>query len=182
MGAGKYKGKIFTISNWLSFMRVLLVVPIVYYLSDNTAANNLIAVGLMFVAALTDFLDGYLARKLNQKTDLGRIIDPIADKIGVGLIAIMLAYSHGLPVWFLLAILGRDLAILICGYFLISKTKLIPESNWSGKIAVSIIAMALIAFTLSIDAIKWYLLYLALAFLFYSTLSYFKRFIFTLRN
>lgn len=131
----------------------------------------------MLIAGLTDFLDGYLARKLNQRTDVGRIIDPLADKIAVIAIAIVLIYTHGLPAWFLILIVTRDLAILLLGAFMISRTKDIPESNWPGKVTITALAIVIIAFTLSLEPVKWYLLYACVGILLVSMYSYLKRFI-----
>ena len=168
--------RVFTISNFFSFARALLAGPIVYYLAKNTPEGNWTALLLMGIAIATDFIDGFLARKLNQRSDVGRIIDPLADKIGVGAIAITLVIFRDLPAWFLIVIIVRDLAILALGIFMVSKSKEIPESNWYGKIAVAALALMLVTFVLSLDSFKWYILYLALIFLILSTASYLKRF------
>ena len=166
-----------TISNFFSFARVLLVWPIVNGLLERTDAGNMKALLFMLAAALTDYLDGYFARKFDQRSDVGRILDPLAVKIGIGIVAIVLMFTHELPAWFLILIIARDLAILLFGAFMVSRTKNIPESNWTGKATVSALAIVIIAFTLSIDSVKWYLLYACVAVLVVSMYSYLKRFI-----
>lgn len=156
---------------------MLLVWPVVTSLLERTDSGNIKALVLMLIAGLTDFLDGYLARKLNQRTDIGRIIDPLADKIAVIAIAIALMFTHDLPPWFLILIIARDLAILSLGAFMISRTKNIPESNWPGKVTITALAIVIIAFTLSLDPLKWYLLYASVVVLLVSMYSYLKRFI-----
>ena len=71
-----------TIPNILTLLRVLLV-PVIVMLLINEEKNILLwwAFGLFLVSAITDFLDGWLARKLDQESDFGRLIDPIADKL-----------------------------------------------------------------------------------------------------
>ncbi|MFQ5631327.1 MAG: CDP-alcohol phosphatidyltransferase family protein [bacterium] len=170
-------GRIFTVSNFLSFARVLLVWPIVMSLLERTGAGNVKALLFMLVAVITDYLDGYFARKFDQRSDVGRIIDPLADKIGIAIVAIAMTVTHELPVWFLILIITRDLAILLLGAFMVSRTKSIPESNWTGKVTVTAVAVVIIAFTLSIDTVKWYLLYACFAVLVISMYSYLKRFI-----
>ncbi|MDZ7343676.1 MAG: CDP-alcohol phosphatidyltransferase family protein, partial [candidate division KSB1 bacterium] len=77
-----------TVSNLLSFSRIILLIPILLFLRENTPAGNYKAVGVMLLAAATDWFDGYFARRFHQKTDVGRVIDPVSDKICVGAVAI----------------------------------------------------------------------------------------------
>ncbi len=79
--------EIFYISNLLSLSRVVLILPIHYFLKMDTMTGSYWAVFLMLLVALTDTLDGRLARKLNQQSDFGRILDPIADKVAIAVIA-----------------------------------------------------------------------------------------------
>lgn len=169
--------KVWTLSNALSFARAVLAWPIVASLMIGTRAGDIQALVLMLLAGLTDFFDGYLARKFNQTSDVGRIIDPLADKICVVAIAVTLMFTHGLPMWFLILIIARDLAILLLGTFMISHTKSIPESNWPGKVTVTVLAMVLIVYTLSLDPLKMPVLVAGVAVVLISTVSYFKRFI-----
>ena len=71
----------FTISNFLSASRIILVFPMGYCLVSEFPNHRLWTAGIILVAVATDFLDGFLARKLHQVTDVGKIIDPFADKI-----------------------------------------------------------------------------------------------------
>ncbi|RMF63120.1 MAG: hypothetical protein D6743_11230, partial [Calditrichaeota bacterium] len=117
-------------------------------------------------------LDGKLARKLKQQSDLGRILDPIADKIAVALVAFLLVKLRDLPLWFLLLILARDLAILLAGLFLAVRSKIVVESNMIGKLTVSVIALMLILFTLRVDQAKWIFLWASVAMVVLSSISY----------
>lgn len=173
----KERDRIFTISNMFSFARLVLVWPIVYYLYQQTPRANWLAFAFMMMAVATDYLDGYLARKLNQKSDLGRIIDPLADKVGLGIVMLVLTMTHDLPLWFFILIISRDLAILILGFFMVSRANLIPESNWSGKFAVGAFALVIIVYTLSIDFMKSISIAIAVALFLYSIVSYSRRFL-----
>lgn len=177
----KIQGKIVTISNVLSFSRIILIWPIAYFLLKKTPEGNLAAFLLMLIGALTDFLDGFLARALNQQSDVGRVIDPIADKVSLGLLGIILTQTSGLPVWFLVLIIARDLAILLLGLKMIAKEDGIPESNWSGKIAVTGIAVVIILYTLGITPLREIALWITVALLLYSITNYLKRYIAFLR-
>ena len=147
--------KIWTVSNFLSFSRLILLVPIMWSLSLDTPAGNLMALVFMLLAGTTDWFDGFLARRYKQQSELGRVIDPLTDKISVGAIALYLSLFRDFPFWFLLLILGRDFTIIILGLLLTSRWRRVPESNWYGKVAVTAMAVVLIAFTLDLKAVKW---------------------------
>ena len=172
----KIRGHILTISNLLSLSRIIIVWPIAYYLLQGTTEGRFTAFILMLIGASTDFLDGFLARALHQESDMGRIIDPLADKIGLGLLGIILTQTSGLPIWFLVLIIARDLAILLLGSKIISSEDEIPESNWYGKPAVAGIACVVILYTLGLSPWKEIALYLSVVLLLISMASYLQRY------
>jgi CDP-diacylglycerol--glycerol-3-phosphate 3-phosphatidyltransferase len=100
---------------------------------------RLITFILCIVAAITDFLDGYVARKRNEITEFGKIIDPLADKILVGVIAIKLYVIGELSGYFLLIIVLRDAIIFVGGILISLKLKKVLPSNLLGKITVTLI-------------------------------------------
>jgi CDP-diacylglycerol--glycerol-3-phosphate 3-phosphatidyltransferase len=165
-----------TVSNFLSFSRIILLVPILLFLHENTLAGNFKAVGFMLLAAATDWFDGYFARRFRQKSDLGRIIDPLSDKICVGAVAIYLTVYRDFPLWFLILILARDFSILVLGFF-ITLRRGVPESNWYGKVAVTALAIVLITFTLDIRPLKWPFFWIMVGLFFISVVAYVSRFI-----
>jgi len=97
-------GTIYTIPNCLTFFRIAAVVPMMGLVLVGTNWAMGAALVLFALAALSDFLDGWLARRLNQYSDLGRILDPIADKIIVGTMLPVLAARVEMPVISLIAI------------------------------------------------------------------------------
>jgi CDP-diacylglycerol--glycerol-3-phosphate 3-phosphatidyltransferase len=169
-------GSWWTVSNLLSFSRIILLIPILLFLRENTAAGNLKAVGFMLLAAATDWFDGFFARRFHQKSDLGRIIDPLSDKICVGAIALYLTAYRDFPLWFLILILARDFSILILGLFMTFRRG-VPESNWYGKVAVTAMAVVLITFTLDIHPVKWPFFRIMVGLFFISVVAYVIRFI-----
>ena len=88
---------LFLISNLFSILRIILIIPVVYLL---IAGETQIAVIIGVIAAITDFLDGFFARKLNQITELGKILDPVADKLFLGAIALTIMLLDIIPFWF----------------------------------------------------------------------------------
>ena len=163
------------VSNILSLSRVALLIPLYFSLKAETTGGDYLAAAVMFGAAATDFIDGRLARKLAQMSDLGRVLDPIADKVCVVVTAFLLVDLRGLPIWYLGLLIARDLGILLVGFFLVTKTKVIVESNQLGKLAVTAVALALVVFILRLESIKWYFLWASVALLAVSTVSYLFR-------
>lgn len=96
---------------WITFSRLLGVPFILYLLNNPTPAYRWICVAIFLVAALTDWLDGYLARRLNQVTDLGKFLDPLVDKLLVLGPLLALVELGIVPGWGVFLILARELAI-----------------------------------------------------------------------
>ncbi len=107
--------------NKLSILRVLLIPVIVVLMSLTPAWCNYAAAGCFLIASLTDFLDGYLARKNNWVTDFGKFIDPVADKLLVLSTFLMLIQQNLLPAWAVVIILARELSV--DGLRLVAMTK-----------------------------------------------------------
>jgi len=162
--------EIFYISNILSFLRIFLLIPFYLALTGNLKGWAII---LIVVIAATDFLDGYLSRRLRQQTDLGKIIDPIADKLTVAMVAWVLVDLRELPIFYLVAVFGRDLIIIILAWIVILKNKLVVMSNWCGKVAVVSIALVLVLFLFDIDVVKWQFMWVSLLVMFVSLVNYF---------
>lgn len=100
-----------TIPNALSFTRLALTPVVVWLLLDGTTAALGLAVILMVVAELTDFFDGYLARALNQESELGRIMDPVCDVIYHVSVFLVFVKQGWMPTWMLFAVYARDLGV-----------------------------------------------------------------------
>ncbi len=130
-----------TISNLLSSSRFVLVLPSVYFLWTHQITLLLVTI---VIAALTDIFDGFFARKRNEITELGKIIDPLADKVYVGAMTIGLYVLEYIPLWFFCVILGRDFLILLGSYYVTKKTNKTLMSNYIGKATVILISITLI--------------------------------------
>jgi len=146
--------RILTASNAFSVARVILLLPLAYCLTNEFPYNRWWAAGIIAAAILTDFLDGYLARKLHQVSEFGKVIDPLADKIAVGVLAVMLVWVGDVPLWFLIVIIVRDALIVSGGLFIRKKKKIIVQSNWPGKIAVTAVAVYLLLSALNLGLLE----------------------------
>ena len=160
------------ISNLLSVIRILLVPVVMYYLSLDDGTRN--AVIFTIIAILTDYFDGLYARKFNQVTELGKIIDPLADKIAVAGVLLALVLFRDFPLWALMLILLRDVIILLFGIYVMKTMDYVPSSNMLGKITVLIYAFLILSYMINIESIKLYVLCLSLLLLFLSLFGYYK--------
>ncbi len=97
--------------NWITFSRLLGVPFLLYGLYNSTSQARWVCLAIFLVAALTDWLDGYLARKLNQVTELGKFLDPLVDKFLVLAPLLVLVELGKVPAWGVFLILARELAI-----------------------------------------------------------------------
>ncbi len=101
----------FNISNCLTFSRIISIIPVVILLYFENRITCLIAGIIFALAFITDFFDGYLARKYNQVTTFGKFIDPLADKLMVLASLIMLVHLNRVPAWIAIVILSREFAV-----------------------------------------------------------------------
>ncbi len=123
------------------------MVPFIgYYLSKGDPLSTVISLGIIALAGLTDGLDGFAARILNQKSRLGMILDPLADKIMVVALVILLILYRDFPLWLAIFILSRDLLILIASSTLITKKEIVVPSNLTGKYAFASIVVLFAAY------------------------------------
>jgi cardiolipin synthase (CMP-forming) len=167
-----------TFSNILSASRIFIVIPMGYCLVTEFPYHRLWTAGIIFLAVLTDLLDGFLARKLHQVTDLGKVLDPLADKIGIGIYAVLITWTGDVPVWFVVFILLRDLFIFTGGLYIRRVKKIIPQSNWPGKIAVSLVAFVLFLGTIQVNPhhpLFMYSLWASILMMLWSLITYTRR-------
>ncbi|MFI5201818.1 MAG: CDP-alcohol phosphatidyltransferase family protein [Candidatus Kapaibacterium sp.] len=144
----QYRAKdvIFTPSNLISIMRAMFVLPAIFCIVASQSDTRLyfLVAAIFVAAALTDVLDGIIARKTNTVSELGKIVDPLADKIFIGFVIIAMAVYGLIPLWFIAIILGRDLIILAGGWWAKKKLGIVLPSNYPGKIAVVTVALTLL--------------------------------------
>jgi cardiolipin synthase len=125
----------------------LLLAPVVAAAILNGAYTR--AIVLFFIAGVTDAIDGPLARKLGQSTRAGAYLDPIADKIMLGVIYISLGLAHDIPWWMVALVFGRDVLILAMAAYglLFTSIRKFPPSVW-GKISTLLQISAALAMML----------------------------------
>jgi len=139
------KRDILTVPNLLSAVRLLLAIPFAAVTLSDLPGARLWGAAILLLGALTDKLDGVLARRLSQESEWGRILDPLADKVGVAVMGLVLLSLGDIPLWFLAFILLRDLLILAGGLLLKARRGVVLPSNTAGKWAVTVVSITMLA-------------------------------------
>lgn len=149
-----------TTANKVTILRILLiplfVVEVLYYVKTGNELHRWVALSCFALASLCDALDGYIARRFNQRSELGAILDPLADKLLlVSAIVVLsfdqLPYLQSLPLWLTGTVIGRDI-LLLAGLIVIQMTvgKVKVRPRLLGK-AATVLQMAVVLWIL----LKW---------------------------
>ena len=130
--------------NALTVLRILLVPVVVVALLDETPNGDAIAAGVFALAALTDTLDGYIARHRGAVTTFGKLMDPIADKLLVAASLIALVSLDRLAAWIAMVIIAREFAVT--GLRLVAAEQgVVIQASWLGKLKTALQIAAIIA-------------------------------------
>ena len=149
MKANKWTKEIWTIPNLLSLFRLLLIPVYVYiYLNaGDNVVNYYIAAAILAVSCLTDMIDGQIARRFHMITNLGKILDPLADKVLV-LAAMCFFVENGqMPGWVVAIVLFREFAVSGLRLIAVEQSRVIAAA-WSGKIKTASTMVGLCAMML----------------------------------
>ncbi|NKB51268.1 MAG: CDP-alcohol phosphatidyltransferase family protein [Rhizobiaceae bacterium] len=143
-----------TIANLITLVRIMLV-PVIVWAA--LSGQMLMAFLLFLLAGASDAIDGTVARYFNQQTELGTILDPIADKLMLVCVFISLAYLGSIPLWLVILIVSRDLLIIfgvLLAFFLSLPVTIRPLWISKTNTAVQIILAAWVLFSLAFG-IDW---------------------------
>jgi CDP-diacylglycerol--glycerol-3-phosphate 3-phosphatidyltransferase len=172
--------RIMTLANAISISRILMSVPLVSFL-DSIAQNPepykyYWVFGIVLYIAFSDFLDGYVARKADEITNFGKLIDPVADKICMMVVLLYLIFTLKTPflIFFILLSL-RDIFLIVIGVYLINSQDEVFQSNWTGKWFVGISAAMMAVFVFEFPPfIQWSLYTVSTVLMVISTFQYVK--------
>lgn len=130
-GNTSLSNRAFTIPNIICLIRILLITPFVEFFLDK---NYSLAALIIIISGLSDCVDGFIARKFNQESELGKILDPLADKLTLLAVGVCLSVIEPffLPVIIILVL--KDLLMLIGSSKVIKMGILVPKSKWYGKL------------------------------------------------
>lgn len=136
-----------TLASWITLSRLLGVPFLLYFLHNPTTAHRWLCLAIFLIAAGTDWLDGYVARKYNQISDLGKFLDPLVDKLLVLAPLLALVELGQVPAWGVFLILARELTI---AGWRVNQTSIAGANIWGKLKTVSqILAIALLLAPLS---------------------------------
>ena len=124
--------KVFTVANAVSVIR-LMAIPVFLWLVIED--RLLIAFVLLVAAVLTDFVDGMIARRMNEITKLGQFLDPFADRLFIAATVIALAIQDVVPWWFVIAVMLRDALLGVGGVVMARYGAATLPVKWWGKVA-----------------------------------------------
>ena len=132
------KKELFTIPNLIGYLRILLIPVFCWlYIRADTPADYMLATGVVLFSSFTVLFDGLIARKFNQVTDLGKILDPVADKLTHGAMAICLLTRYPL-MWALLGLmLLKEGYMAIMGLKFLKKGRMMDGAMWYGKVCTA---------------------------------------------
>ena len=137
--------RIFTVANAVSVVR-LMAIPVFLWLVIED--RLLIGFVLLVVAVLTDFVDGMIARRMNEITKLGQFLDPFADRLFIAATVIALAIQDVVPWWFVIAVMLRDALLGIGGVVMARYGAATLPVKWWGKVATFAMLVVLPLFLL----------------------------------
>ena len=126
------------IPNILSTIRLLMVPLFAWIFFSDIPNNGFWAVAVFIAAGLTDILDGYLARRNNWITDVGKILDPFADKLMQCTVLICFYIKEIIPIWLMLIYVGKEFLMLVGSLFIFRRKRVVVKSNFFGKMAVCV--------------------------------------------
>ena len=142
------------IPNILSVIRIILV--FVFVAVFFAPISKIWALIVFLTAGATDVVDGFLARKFNWITDLGKVLDPFADKLMQCTVLICLCIEKVVPIWFVVICFAKEILTLLIGFIVIRRRSIVVVSKWYGKASVclfyaTIVASVIIKYACRID-------------------------------
>ena len=140
--------EIFSIPNLMGYFRILLIpVFCVLYLNAESQRDFLLAGAVVLLSSLTDLFDGMVARRFNMVTQLGKVLDPVADKLTHAALAICLAVRYPL-MWLLITLMVlKEGYMAIMGAIFLKKGRMIDGAMWFGKVCTATLFVGLIPST-----------------------------------
>lgn len=124
-----------TIPNAISFIRILMITPFVaFFIAAKYITGNYIpSIVIIALSGLSDLFDGMIARKFHQESELGKVLDPLADKLTLIAVGICLIFIEPYVLPLMIIMVLKDVLMIIGGTIVINKGVIPPKSSWYGK-------------------------------------------------
>ena len=178
--------QILTLPNGLTIIRILAIPIILLLLFYSGKTYQWVTAIFFLLVAVTDTIDGYLARRRGMVTTLGKFLDPLADKLLIVTALIALIPTRGIPFWIVIVIVGREIAVTGLRGIAVSQGIVIPAGGWGKfKTVFEVAAVTFLILNGEYFSIDFYfvgmvLLWIALTMAVISSIDYFKKFLKTI--
>ncbi len=181
-----WDGKNINVPNILSLIRIFLIVPFLIFISKG---KYILAGEILILSGISDFLDGFIARKFNQKSQLGKMLDPAADKLTLMAVMISVGMKFHEVIPFMIILVLKELLMIVASIFLLKQKKFPTGAKWYGKIAtvafyVSVIIIVSLKAIWSIESIELNIFLMAITALLmiYALVKYFRIFLLMIKT
>lgn len=134
--------QVLTVPNFLSLIRLLMIPAIIWLYCEQ--GNYYAAAGMIILSGLTDIADGLIARKCDMISDLGKILDPIADKLTQAALIFCLISKHEWMLWLFIFFAVKEITMGISGLIVIKKKDVVNSAQWFGKLATVVLYTVMI--------------------------------------
>lgn len=140
----------FSIPNLMGYFRILMIPVFLYtYCHADSREDYLAAFLVLGISLLTDFLDGKIARRFNMVTEFGKILDPVADKLTQGSLAIAVLFRYPMMKLFLAVFLVKECYMILMGLYIIRKKNIRKGAQWFGKITTAVVDVGIMVLLLA---------------------------------
>ena len=139
----------FVIPNILCYIRIILIpIFVITYLKATDLKDYYVASAIIILSGLTDFADGYIARRFNMVTEIGKLIDPVADKLSQAAILLVLMIKIEYMYLFVILFVIKELFMAINKYVLFRRGKKLDVAQWYGKVSTAVFYVAMVVIIL----------------------------------
>lgn len=172
------RNDIYTWSNLISLSRVLVTFPIIYLHYHNQQQVSFMIVVLLLYGGISDYIDGMVARWRNEVSELGKILDPVADKVMALFLFLYTVWLGWIPLWFFAVGVIRDVLIMMGSWYIQKKRGKVAMSTMAGKVSVNVLALYWLSVFLfpAAEAVHVFLMMASLVIMVISFVDYFHRY------
>lgn len=181
----KYHTRLFwelrQIPNLISLLRIILI-PFIWVSFSQQQEKVYLTFFLIGLSGISDYFDGFFAKRFNIHTRAGLFLDPIADKLTFAIISIALYLYRDMPLWVPIFLILKDIIILLFAFLLKIKYSKMATSNEFGRYTTVVLFISFMLFTIRIQPFAYYLLYLSIIGVIVSMISYIFNYIKVVRH
>lgn len=137
--------EIFSVPNLMGYFRILLIpVFCCLFFTADTDGDYLLAAGVVLISTVTDFLDGWVARHFHMVTELGKFVDPLADKLTHGALAVCLVFRYPLMLLIVGIMVVKEGFMAVMGLIKLRNGKKLDGAMWFGKVCTALLFLAML--------------------------------------